>query len=1160
MTYLPNDRIRVFVSSRLVECENERLIARSIVETLGHEAVMFEGAGARPHPPRSVYLRGLEESQIFIGIYREGYGYIEKNMEISGLEDEFRFAKSSGIPQLLYVLRGAAMDPRLGALVEDFTGPDITVGHFRNVTELGNRIREDLVALVSEYFSRGRSYRQSLPIGAGTVADALVTSERRVRRDAVEEAIVARLESDNAVLVTGPLGSGKTVLLSAMATDRSWAFVECGERASLEVLADVANVARGLLGLPATAFLLAAEAQAAVRLAWASLRSITLVLDDVRDAETLQQVRDCIEVSKTHRLVLSSKGDIPTAASLYEVPPFNLDEIRAFVQRNRRDPLMAGELVEIQNASKGNPLYLRYYLSGVPGEYASNITEYEAKVWRSLPASSREILCYLCWSDRPLGLEELAQLFSGESSSTEQVSDLMASASSLLAESDRGYSIFHPHAKETLRNLTGRSQPRLRFYIDRLAKWFRDRRDYAGAFTVLYSAGFSVSAPLLERARRQTAVKGDFRKALQILQVQIDIAKGSSDRTRERDLILHLARMQSISGSPKKAIESIDRAAGMSVDTEPPLDILELKAGIGALGEGDHGAFEELRAKKEEYLKLARTWDAARVSVDLCVYYVGQNDLEKAGAEAQFGMQVFTDHGDDYGFRIARSNYLSAISGLSQRGEERDRLIAEIEAESQEEPRQRALLCNVQARRARESGDISAAKAFAREAVEIGRDIGDHGIVCNNLMNLGNSYRQQGNWEAAIAQYEAADKLAGAENLKIAEAAAQELLASTFNSKGDAERAVHHANYAVSISRGVATKIEANATAELAEAYESLKRIGDARNAWLRYASLEIERTGDKESGSYGLLRAASLMEEGKDLEVYVTSYTELFGIEKSKGNRLMLGEQLVGDLFDFFHHVSPHWTFEHAVSHGRFMFSGSPEVLVRQVYMIALRRLFGKDCEEDERLKHLRAALALSIALPPHVLRLTDVVDVGEVISRRHEDIAYRAHPDGTAHWTIQVMVEKPVIVSIVQIDDSPDVSLVSLCLSLALVAFAPEIFEDVLARIAPPRNEVNVQVCSYSAADKLFPLDKIGLNSEPESCAVTRATDVASDAGAPILVITSDSLTERWLPGLDKEKSGQMLFAKVLVEIVFHLEAGDIELDSLYPKVAQLISKTIA
>ena len=604
----------------------------------------------------------------------------------------------------------------------------------------------------------------------------------------------------------------------------------------------------------------------------------------------------------------------------------------------------------------------------------------------------------------------------------------------------------------------------------------------------------------------------------------------------------------------------IDQAADMSVDAEPPLDILELKAVIGALGKGDRSAFDHLTGMQEKYKDAGRMWDAARLSVNLSVYYIRQDEPDKAAAEAQFAMRVFKEHGDDYGYRVARSNYLSAISAVPEKEEERDKLIGEIDAESLEEPRQRALLCNVLARRAREKGDLTAAKAFAHEAVEIGRLIGDEGIVCNNLMNLGNSYRQEANWDAAIAQYEAADKLAGQANLKMAEAAAQELLASVFNWKGDAERAVHHANYAVSISRGVSKRIESNSTEELAHAYESLGRTEDARKAWLKHGSMEIERTDDDEAGSYGLFRAASLMGDREDIETYIASYSELFGIGSSKNGELSVGERLVEDLLALFQKVSPQWTFENAVNHGRFMFRSAPEVFVRQVYMVAIRRLFAEGCAESDMSKCLRVALALSMALPPHVLRLSDVVDIGEIISRKYESIAFRASPDGAAHWTLQMMLGRPVIVSVVQIDDQPDVSLVTLCLSLALVAFASEIFEDILAEVAPPRSEANVQVCSFSEADKLFPLEKVGLDAEPESCAVTRATDVAFDAGAPIVVITNDTLTERWLPRGGSGKSGQLLFAKVLVEAVFHLQSGDVELESLYPKVAQLISKTIA
>ena len=274
----------------------------------------------------------------------------------------------------------------------------MTVGYFEDTAEFAQAFRRDLVALVSDYFRRGRSFAESSPTAPGVVAAALVPPERRLRRRAVETELEGRLERDPVALVTGPLGSGKTVFLSDLCDRRNWALVECGEKAPQEVLTNAANAIRGLLNLPAQAYLLPADAQNALRLAWETSTSVTLALDDLRSAETLDRVRSAAAVSNTHRLIVSSREDIPTAGSVYEMPPLDLDETREFAKMNRDAPLVAGELVEIHSASKGNPLYLRYYLAGTPGDFANNLAEYEARVWRSLTVNAQEVLCYLAWA------------------------------------------------------------------------------------------------------------------------------------------------------------------------------------------------------------------------------------------------------------------------------------------------------------------------------------------------------------------------------------------------------------------------------------------------------------------------------------------------------------------------------------------------------------------------------------------------------------------------------------------------------------------------------------------------------------------------------------------------------------------------------------------
>jgi hypothetical protein len=96
----PDQRVRVFVSSTLEELAAERRAVRDAVTGLRLVPVMFE-LGARPHPPQPLYRAYLAQSQIFVGVYWQSYGWVAPGEPVSGLEDEYRL--SAGLPRLIYV-------------------------------------------------------------------------------------------------------------------------------------------------------------------------------------------------------------------------------------------------------------------------------------------------------------------------------------------------------------------------------------------------------------------------------------------------------------------------------------------------------------------------------------------------------------------------------------------------------------------------------------------------------------------------------------------------------------------------------------------------------------------------------------------------------------------------------------------------------------------------------------------------------------------------------------------------------------------------------------------------------------------------------------------------------------------------------------------------
>jgi Domain of unknown function (DUF4062) len=115
MIRTPDQRVRVFVSSTLEELAGERQAVTAAITQLRLTPVLFE-LGARPYPPRDLYRAYLQQSDVFIGIYAESYGWVGPGMEVSGLEDEYRL--SAGMPRLIYAKKAAQREPRLTGFLE----------------------------------------------------------------------------------------------------------------------------------------------------------------------------------------------------------------------------------------------------------------------------------------------------------------------------------------------------------------------------------------------------------------------------------------------------------------------------------------------------------------------------------------------------------------------------------------------------------------------------------------------------------------------------------------------------------------------------------------------------------------------------------------------------------------------------------------------------------------------------------------------------------------------------------------------------------------------------------------------------------------------------------------------------------------------------------
>jgi predicted ATPase len=206
----------VFISSTLQELAPEREAAARAIRHLRLAPVMFE-LGARPHAPRSLYRAYLEQSQVFVGIYWQRYGWVAPGEQVSGLEDEYRLAGNR--PKLIYIKTPAPdREPGLRDLLDLIRSDDhASYKSFSSPSELRALVENDLAVLLSERFLEG-AHASPPPTAAhprsvrGTHLPAPTSSF--IGRAAEVAALVELLRGSQTRLVTltGPGGVGKTRL------------------------------------------------------------------------------------------------------------------------------------------------------------------------------------------------------------------------------------------------------------------------------------------------------------------------------------------------------------------------------------------------------------------------------------------------------------------------------------------------------------------------------------------------------------------------------------------------------------------------------------------------------------------------------------------------------------------------------------------------------------------------------------------------------------------------------------------------------------------------------------------------------------------------------------------------------------------------------------
>ena len=754
MSSLNVDRLRVFVSSTIQECSTERGIARAAIKSVNHEPILFEDIGARPHPPRDLYEARIEISHIFIGIYRESYGWVAPEMDISGMEDEYRIATRRGIARLIYILREPeCRSAKLQYLIGEIKNAGLTFASYTEPEELSERIRDDLTATVSQRFADQAVIVHDAPSPDEVLGTLIPSPSHRLRRRAVEGELVARVREVTRLSVRAPLGGGKTVLLAQLADQEGWIFVDGRGLTHVEAMARIANAIRSESGRPHVSLATREQANRELVASWKERPEVTVVVDGAPDPSAVWRTSPL-----DRKLIVSSRSPLNVPPEhQFEVPVWTRGEIgewMATVRNERPDP---NEVARLAERSGGLPLYLRLFVTEPDQAADLTLQELEIRAVESLAPQAREITTYLALSSIRLSLEDLRQLLSIEGG-PEAVAEQVSAAAGLLAHARGHPMLVHEHLRTTILDRLRLDPVKLAFFGNRIGALFERTARPLAAFHAYLAAEEELRADgVLGRAVNQALAMGGGKPAIPALRRQVIRARDRGASQDRLQALLNLALALEQTGNTDTALTTLREARAIAREHDEPQFTLRVREAEAIMALHDRPRSEridEFKTLRNACVERGDTFNAARTGTLLTAEYISADDFDLAHSMAREVLAEFKSLGDEYGVRLAQLNLAAGLSGIPGREAEASAIVQEIEQEVPADhlPRARAVLCNLLTRHYRRLGHIDQAKRFALEAIDIGKQLDDQRVIARNLINLGNLLSDEDKMDEALVQ------------------------------------------------------------------------------------------------------------------------------------------------------------------------------------------------------------------------------------------------------------------------------------------------------------------------------------------------------------------------------------------------------------------------
>jgi len=1145
------------VSSTLQELKPEREAVRGTIKNdLKLHPIMFE-SGASPYPPREKYRAYLEQCQIYVGIFRESYGWIAPDMEISGIEDEYDIAKAYGLPRLVYVkstTRGR--EEKLKRLIERI-GNDVSYQPFDTIEQLVEYVKNDIMHLVSgRYLDTVFTPRVLHDYLKHTQEDMVKTGF--IEREEMLAEIEQKTRVNKKILLIGEPGCGKTFLLGRIGQKTDGIYISIRDKTPLHTYMYLTNLLRISIGRQPLKFTNQEEALFDLEVILQNSNK-TFLIDDADQNASLAKSLIALDYYQNKAIFAARSDKVLKEYPLESITvrPFSRTEIEAYLKQG--DIVISpNNLIALVRACHGNPLYLYYYTHFQLDTMPDGLIAYQDALWRNLDPTQRQILGLIALSLFPININLLNGAFNNLNKShysAMETAQTLTDLGEMVRLTNGHYEIFHLFFKEKVADEVARLGLSQSFH--RVLGEIKISENQVVEATYHFTKAHDNRADghLLEAA--QTAYLWGLWDIAEIfLRRQLEMAQKTNDTRMEgltRYRLSFLLRDKGLLQESKVHINKAIEAFESSGD-DTWVSFAKIQQSLDTILEGKGMDAIKALVEKLDIYKGVDPIGEAMILVNLSYAYLQISRFSEVAETARKAYEIFAKEGDYLGMATSLINLTACLPHFEDYDTIRDYATEIIKlAKELGLPRIRAAALNHLALYFRQNGKPEDARRCLEEAIDICQRLGLIPSEIINTLNLGNTYKDQNDLVNAEKCYQEGLVKAKEFGYKREEGRALELIAVLRRQKQDHQSAVEFASQAIAVLRQLDDQFQlAEVLIERAPALAALNRYQEAaqdyaeagdhyqatsnfNNAIICYqhASSLWAKINDKSKSQKVLEKAIHFALDYGKIETAASSIEELQSTKKVEG------------LETYYMHVINQYVkapmkANLAVSMHSFAtyckLSGTKET--KDIYVKTLKIL------AEHAKEHANISNTLIVGLDQadeRLLSADDVEKIAECLVEKLQGFYYRSMPDGTTVLTTTWHCGRPITLQIRCLSDTTTEKRLSISL-LILIITNKEIFLRNIAE-ASGFKEDSITFMTIEESDfKKIQEIPAGALSDEQPIAITQSNVPFNEKQPPVCIIIHSSYSTLTDWSIHPESKALiwliMNFYKVILEHFSHTQ----------------------